>query len=80
MNKTSLWLVAALLGTATLAQAQTAPQAGASMPRIEKAENKAEADGKVTRKERAALKARQDKASRNIAKQKHDAQTAAAKP
>ncbi len=48
--------------------------------RIEAAENRAQADGKVTRKERAAMEARQDKASRRIAKQKHDAQTAPAKP
>ncbi len=45
--------------------------------RIDNAEANAKADGKVTPAERRALKRKQDRASANIAKQKHDAQTAA---
>jgi len=44
--------------------------------RIDNAEAAAKADGKVTVAERRALKRKQDRASENIAKQKHDAQTA----
>jgi len=40
------------------------------------AETKAEADGKVTNKERARLSHMQNKASRDIRHQKHDGQTA----
>jgi hypothetical protein len=40
------------------------------------AEAKAEADGKVTNKERARLSQLQNKASRDIRHQKHDGQTA----
>lgn len=51
---------------------------------IVKSEDKAKADGTVTRKERARLQHRQNRASRDIARQKHDQQTvtsgAAAKP
>lgn len=42
--------------------------------RIDRAEAAAKADGKVTKKERAGLHHMQDKASANIAHQKHDAQ------
>lgn len=45
--------------------------------RVATAEANAKADGKVTVAERRALKRKQDRASENIAKQKHDAQTAA---
>ena len=41
---------------------------------IEKGETRAQADGKVTKKERARLTRAQDRASRDIARQKHDAQ------
>ena len=44
--------------------------------RVQKMENKATADGKVTPKEQARLAKAQNKQSRRIAKQKHDAQTA----
>lgn len=43
---------------------------------INQAEAKAKADGKVTAAERARLHRKQDRASANIARQKHDAQTA----
>jgi hypothetical protein len=43
---------------------------------INKAEDKAKADGKVTKKERAHLTRMQNKASKDIYRQKHDAQTA----
>jgi len=43
---------------------------------IATAETKAEADGKVTNKERARLSHMQNKASRDIHREKHDAQTA----
>ena len=43
---------------------------------IATAETKAEADGKVTNKERAHLSHMQNKASRDIHREKHDAQTA----
>jgi len=43
---------------------------------IATAEAKAEADGKVTDKERARLAHLQNKASRDIKRQKHDGQTA----
>lgn len=50
--------------------------------RIQGAEANAKADGKVTKGERKHLKNMQDRASKNIHAQKHDAQTAraAAKP
>jgi hypothetical protein len=41
---------------------------------IDNMENKAKADGVMTKKERARIHAAQDRASRNIARQKHDAQ------
>lgn len=44
--------------------------------RINTAERNAKADGKVTKAERAKLHRMQDRASANIARQKHDAQTA----
>lgn len=43
---------------------------------IDKTEARAKADGKVTRAERKRLHRMQDAASRDIHKQKHDAQTA----
>lgn len=43
---------------------------------INKAEDRAKADGTVTAKERRQLKTMQTKASRDIRRQKHDAQTA----
>jgi hypothetical protein len=39
-------------------------------------EDKAKADGKVTKKERARLTHAQNKSSRHIARQKHDRQVA----
>ena len=48
----------------------------AQQGRIVSAEAKAKSDGVVTAKERAALTHRQDKASRNIRRNKHDAQKA----
>lgn len=45
---------------------------------INKAEDKAKADGVVTAKERSRLHQAQDHASRNIARQKHDRQRRAA--
>ncbi len=41
---------------------------------VEKMEDKAKADGKVTAKERAHIEHAQDKQSRRIHRQKHDAQ------
>ncbi len=41
---------------------------------INKMENKAKSDGVVTKKERAKLHAAQDRASRHIAREKHDRQ------
>ena len=41
---------------------------------IDTMENKAKSDGAVTKKERARIHAAQDKASRNIHRQKHDRQ------
>ena len=41
---------------------------------IDNMENKAKADGVVTKKERSKIHNAQDKASRNIAREKHDAQ------
>jgi hypothetical protein len=41
-----------------------------------RAESRAEADGKITRGEAAAIEKRQDRASRTIYRQKHDAQVA----
>ena len=48
--------------------------------RIAGAEANAKADGTVTKGERHHLHRMQDRASKNIAAQKHDAQTAAVKP
>jgi len=42
--------------------------------RVDTMENKAKADGVVTKKERARLHNAQNHASRNIAREKHDAQ------
>ena len=39
-------------------------------------ENKATADGKVTKKERARIEKAQDRQSKKIAREKHDKQTA----
>jgi len=47
----------------------------AQQGRIDAAETKAKSDGVVTAKEKAGLTRRQNKASRNIHRQKHDAQT-----
>jgi hypothetical protein len=41
---------------------------------VQKMENKAVADGKVTPRERAKIERAQDRQSRKIARQKHDAQ------
>jgi hypothetical protein len=41
---------------------------------IDNMENKAKADGVVTKKERARIHDAQDRASRSVARQKHDAQ------
>ncbi len=41
---------------------------------IDNIENKAKADGVVTKKERARIGAAQERASRNIAREKHDRQ------
>ena len=41
---------------------------------IDNMENKAKADGVVTKKERARIGAAQERASRNIAREKHDRQ------
>ena len=43
---------------------------------VDRAENKAKADGSVTKAERRHLHKMQDRGSRRIYKQKHDAQTA----
>ena len=43
---------------------------------VQKMENKAVADGKVTAKERARIEHAQDKQSRRIYREKHDKQTA----
>lgn len=42
--------------------------------RIDRMENKAKADGVVTNKERARIGAAQNRASKNIAREKHDRQ------
>ena len=58
--------------------ALTAPEArsiGRQQAGIVRAEARAEADGKVTRKEAIGLEKRQDRASRHIYRAKHDAQT-----
>ena len=47
----------------------------AQQGRIETAQAKAKSDGVVTARERASLTRRQNRASRNIHRQKHDAQT-----
>jgi hypothetical protein len=54
----------------------------AQQGRIDKAEDMAKADGTVTKKERAGLHHMENKANRNIRRQKHDRQGAAsgAKP
>ena len=46
----------------------------AQQERIEDKEDRAKADGVVTKRERASLKRSENRASRNIAKQKHDRQ------
>ena len=46
----------------------------AQQERIEDKEDRANADGVVTKRERASLKRSENRASRNIAKQKHDGQ------
>lgn len=43
---------------------------------MQKAEDKAAADGKVTAKERAKIERMQDRQSRQIAREKHDKQRA----
>ena len=43
---------------------------------MQKMENKAVADGKVTKKERARIEKAQDKQSRHIYREKHDKQKA----
>jgi uncharacterized membrane protein YebE (DUF533 family) len=43
--------------------------------RVRKMEKKAVADGKVTKKERASIERAQNRQSRNIEREKHDAQT-----
>jgi len=48
--------------------------------RIGKVEDKAKADGTVTTQERATIHHMQKRADRNIARQKHDKQTAASAP
>ncbi len=48
--------------------------------RIDKVEDRAKADGTVSAKERKQLTHMQNKASRDIQHQKHDAQTAASAP
>ena len=54
--------------------AREAARLGKGQAKVQKVEDRAKADGKVTRKERAALHHAQDKQSRHIAKQKHDRQ------
>jgi hypothetical protein len=51
-----------------------AAKARADQRKIQRAENRAQADGKVTAKEKAKLEHMQDKASADIARQKHDGQ------
>lgn len=62
-----------------VASGQLTPKEAARMEaqqgRIENAEARAKSDGVVTAKERAALAKRQNKASRNIHRNKHDAQS-----
>ena len=48
---------------------------GREQARLTRAEARAEADGTVTRREAVVLEKRQDRASRHIARQKHDRQT-----
>lgn len=43
--------------------------------RVHKMENRAESDGNVTKKERVRIERAQDKASRDIYRQKHDGQS-----
>jgi hypothetical protein len=43
---------------------------------VQKAENKAMADGKMTKKERAHIEHMQDQQSKQIYREKHDKQTA----
>ncbi len=43
--------------------------------RVQKVEDKATADGKITRKEAAHIEKAQDRESRHIAREKHDRQT-----
>lgn len=62
-----------------VASGQLTPKEAARMEaqqgRIEAAEARAKSDGVVTAKERAGLAKRQNRASRNIHRNKHDAQT-----
>jgi hypothetical protein len=62
-----------------VASGQLTPKEAARMEaqqgRIANAEAQAKSDGVVTGKERAALAKRQNKASRNIHRNKHDAQS-----
>ncbi|THJ18773.1 MAG: hypothetical protein CAF42_005960 [Nitrospira sp. CG24B] len=53
-----------------------ATRLGRQQDRIDHMENKAETDGVVTRKERARIGAAQNRASRHIAREKHDRQGA----
>ncbi len=46
----------------------------AGQAKVQRMENRAKADGKVTGKERAAITKQQNKQSRKIAKEKHDKQ------
>jgi hypothetical protein len=58
---------------------QLTPREGARLERqqagIERAKRRAEADGKITPRERARLHGKQNRASRRIYGEKHDAQT-----
>ena len=53
-----------------------AARLGKGQARVQKMEDKAAADGKVTAKERRKIERAQDKQSRKIAREKHDKQTA----
>lgn len=48
--------------------------------KLERAEDRAKADGKVTKDERARLNRKADRLSHDIAREKHDKQTAAPAP
>ena len=51
-----------------------AAKARADQRKIQRVENRAQADGKVTGREKAKLEHMQDKASADLARQKHDGQ------